>query len=369
MIFIYIILGLLLVILAVTLFNFFTAPMLEKGLIVQSDLKVSLLIPVRNEEKNINRCLTSVLKQSHSNLEICILDDHSEDNTASIVSDFAQSDKRVKLISGKPLPAEWTGKNWACHQLAHQATGDIIIFTDADNQLSADAVNHTLGWMQKLNLDFLSAFPQQHYSSFWERLIAPSVYMTVYAYLPLWMTYYSKQPSLAAANGQWLALTKQAYNKIGGHESVKKEIVEDTALSRKAKSEGLKLITLSGRHDVTGFMYQGFKDVFSGFSKNLYGLTGYQILPFLFLLFVMISGTIVPYFLLFTDVFFWGFSLVLINLLIKSLIAFKYREPFLESVLLHPLAILITVIVALNSLHWYLRGWFYWKDRKVYYAK
>lgn len=369
MILIYSVLVILLIIFSVTLFNFFTAPMLEKGTESSQDQNISILIPARNEANNIKRCLESMCQQTHENLEIIVLDDHSTDATSDLIQSFRKRDSRVQLINGKNLPDGWTGKNWACHQLAEQATGDVLIFTDADNQLSDKAVTHTLGWMQKLKLDFLSAFPQQHYASFWERLIAPTVYMTVYAYLPLWLTFYSKQPSLAAANGQWLAMTKTAYQKIGGHQRVKSEIVEDTALSREVKSEGLKILTLSGRHDVIGFMYQGFQDVFNGFSKNCYGLTDYKIIPFLFLLTIMIFGYLMPYYLIFTEYVLWGLLLVLINFLMKSLISIKYKEPFFETVILHPVAILLTLIVAVNSLRWYLRGWFYWKDRKVYYSK
>ena len=107
----------------------------------QSNTKVSLLIPARNEEGSIGSCLRSLINQDHQNLEIIVLDDHSTDRTRAIVE---SQNPKIKLISGKPIPAGWTGKNWACHQLSKQATGDILFFIDADAVLEPAAITSVL---------------------------------------------------------------------------------------------------------------------------------------------------------------------------------------------------------------------------------
>lgn len=215
---------LLAVIIGITLVNVVFGPRLKDGPTCSTQPKVSVLIPVRNEEKNIAICLRSLLKQNYDNFEILVLDDFLYDNTRKIVQSFAP---KVKLIEGKQLPTGWTGKNWACHQLSCVAQGEILLFTDADNFYHPHAIVCTIGWMQKLNLDLLSTFPQQTTKTFPEKLVVPVVDLFVYSFLPLWLTYLTRFPSLAAANGQWIAIKKTSYKKLGGHESVKAQVVED----------------------------------------------------------------------------------------------------------------------------------------------
>ena len=360
----YLMIGFLTIVFIVTLLNAITAPMLKNGPIPINHPLVSILIPVRNESKNIQSCLKSLLDQDYPNFEILVLDDFSIDNTAEIVKSFARDD-RVKYVQGKELPDGWTGKNWACYQLSHCATGEILIFTDADNNYERDAISKTVGWMQKLNLDLFSAFPQQRTHTLAEKLVVPSVYMTVYCYLPLWLTYYLPSPSLAAANGQWIAFAKQAYQKLGGHESAKNQIVEDTWLARFAKKQNLKTITTAGTGIVYGRMYHNWSEVWHGFSKNLFGLMGYQAASFLALLFIMIIGYVCPYFLLFHTSFAkYAVIAVAFNVIIRSVLTFKYKDPVM-TILLHPLAILITIIIGLNSMRVFKRGNVEWKGRKI----
>ncbi len=357
-------------VLCTTLFNFLTAPMLKNGPAPKFFPKVSILIPARNEEHNLPNGLGRLILQDYPSLEICVLDDHSSDNTSAVVMEWRQKYPQIKLLKGKTLPYGWTGKNWACQQLGETATGDILIFTDADNIYSKDAVSKTIGWMQKLELHFFSAFPQQVYRSLAEKLVGTSIYMTVYSYLPLWLTWFIRFSSLAAANGQWLAMTKYTWNKLGGHTCVKGEVVEDTAMSRLAKAQGFNILTTSGQGAVTGAMYQGFHDVWQGFSKNMFGLMDYQIVPFILLLAFMLTHYVLPYLLLgFTAFQFWAGLAVGINLLIRILIAIKYKEPFWSSVFLHPFAILLTVIIGINSLRWYQKGFYVWKGRQLPFHK
>lgn len=327
--------------------------------------KVSILVPARNEERNIARVLNSLILQKYPNLEIIILDDNSTDATAAIASEYALRDSKIKVLSGSDLAQAWLGKNWACKQLADIATGDILIFTDADNFHHPDAVSNTLSAMEKLNLDMLSAFPQQKTSSFWEKLIVPMIDLIVYSGLILWSSRYIPHKAFAAANGQWIAVKKDAYDKIGGHAAVKHHIVEDVALARCFKQKGHKTLVAAGTGIVFGKMYDSFCEIWFGLSKNLFGLTNFKSLPFLGLMSGLFAISLLPFILLFSQKFF-QFALIMIaaNLVWKILLAVFYKHNFL-SVALFPLAALVFIAIGINSFIQSKWGELQWKGRRI----
>ncbi|MEL6824229.1 MAG: glycosyltransferase family A protein, partial [Calditrichota bacterium] len=147
----------LLIVLGITLSNVLFAPMLKNAPSPGKTPTVSVLIPARNEEMNIGNCLTSLSAQTYPSLEIIVLDDQSSDKTTTIVQQHSLKDNRIRLIRGTPLKDGWTGKNWACHQLSKQASGNYLIFTDADTTHHPDAVRNSIGWMQARSLTLLSS--------------------------------------------------------------------------------------------------------------------------------------------------------------------------------------------------------------------
>ena len=358
--------ALLTMIFLVSLFNTLTAPMVRKGPQPRRTLMVSLLVPARDEEHTIARCLESLCAQEYSELEIIILDDHSQDRTTAIVRDRAAVDPRLRLVQGEPLPEGWTGKNWACHQLSREASGEILLFTDADNFHAPFAVARTVGWIEKLDLDLFSAFPQQITLSWAEKLVVPIFDLFVYSLLPLWLTWYSRFPSLSAANGQWLAFTRRGYVKSGGHAAVRGHIVEDTALSRRAKQLGLKTITASGRGAVYGRMYTSPREVWLGFAKNAFGLMNFRALPYFLFMGFLFFIFVLPYLLLLVPALrIWALPAVGLNILLRLMVALKFGQPLVYSVILHPLSILATITVGLASFYYFLKGNIAWKGRAV----
>jgi len=350
----------------ITLFNVLTAPMLKYAPARKIAPRVSVLVPARNEEKNIDACLEGLIEQDYPNLEIFVLNDDSADDTAAIVRQFSARDQRVQLIDGAPLPAGWLGKNWACHQLSEQATGEIFIFTDADNRYSPQAVAHTIGWMQKYDLGLLSAFCHQITETLPEKLAVPVVNMFVYSYLPLWLTYYGKGASLAAANGQWLAFTRAAYAKIGGHRAVCHHVVEDVELSRLAKRHGEKILAASARDEVFSRMYHSSREVWEGYSKNLFGLMNFKAVPFFITLVLLFFIHVAPYILVwFKPLTMLALSTIAMNVLIRFLLAIKFAQPVFTSTLLHPVSILYIILIGFNSYRCYKTGSLKWKGRAV----
>ncbi|HNT64222.1 MAG TPA: glycosyltransferase family 2 protein [bacterium] len=360
------ILVILLIHLAVVLFNALSAPLVKNGPLPTASPRVSVLVPARNEEKKIHTCLAALQKQKYAKLEITVLDDQSTDRTAEIVRQFAAVDSRFHLIEGKPLPEGWTGKNWACHQLSQQSDTDILIFTDADNWISADAVAKTVGWMQKYGLALFSCFPQQITRTWGEKLVVPMFDLFVYGFLPLQLTYRTRFASLAAANGQWMAFDRRSYLALGGHHRVRHHIVEDVEFSRLMKKLGCKIITASGRDAVFGRMYTNWPEVWQGFSKNAFGLVAFKTIPFIALLVMLTAIYILPY----VGLILWPYNQLLLaavgmNLAIRAITAIKFKQPIFCSIVLHPLAVALTLAIGVNSLVKHRQGEIDWKGRAV----
>jgi chlorobactene glucosyltransferase len=371
---IYMALAVLTVFLAITLYNYLTAPMLREiptpSSLTQyaSEPRVSVLIPARNEAANIGNCLVGLIAQTYGNIEIIVLDDHSEDATGQIVQEYAAQFPHVRLVQGRPLPPEWTGKNWACQQLSASANqlSTIYIFTDADTTHAQNAVENTVRRMQRYDLSMLSAFPQQITNTLPEQLAVPVVDMFVYAGLPLWLTYASAYPSLAAANGQWIAFTRQAYTELGGHLSVRTHIVEDVELSRATKQRGLRMMTHAGTDTVFCRMYQSFDDVWQGFTKNLFGLVGYSTIGFFALLTMLFVACVLPYFTVWFVEYRWiSLGAIVLNMLLRLAISVKYKHPIVVSVLLHPVSIGFVIGIGINSFRQVQRGSIQWKNRAI----
>ena len=358
--------ALLSAVLAVTLFNAISAPMLKKVISLRNRPRVSVLIPARNEEANIGTCIEGFLSQNYDNFEIHVLDDQSTDGTGAIIEKLSEQHPEVQAIRGKSLSAGWTGKNWACHQLSQSANGEILIFTDADNCPAPNAVANTVAYMQKFELGLLSAFPEKITETLAEQLVVPVVDMFVYAGLPLWLTYFSRFPSLAAASGLWIAVTREAYQRIGGHQAVSNQIVEDVELSRLAKRKGIRILTSAGTRVVACRMYHSFSEVWAGFSKNLFGLVRYKTVPFFALMLVLFLMCVLPY----ITVWFTSFtkiSLIAIsmNVVMRTVLALKYKYLFFTSVFLHPFGVLLTLLIGINSFCQVKRGRLQWKGRQI----
>ncbi|GIV69873.1 glycosyltransferase [Caldilinea sp.] len=232
--------------------------------------KVSVLIPARNEAAHIGDALEDLTQQAFPGLEILVLDDHSEDATAEIVCAFMRRAPEVRLLCGKALPAGWTGKNWACAQLASAATGDILLFADADVRWRPGALRSVLHAMETLDADLLTVWPTQITVTWMERLTVPLMAMAVMAYLPIWLAHTFYHPLAAAANGQCMAFRRSAYEVIGGHAAVRAAIVEDVRLAQKIKEAGLHLRMADGSGLVICRMYRGAREALDGYTKNIF---------------------------------------------------------------------------------------------------
>jgi glycosyltransferase involved in cell wall biosynthesis len=225
-----------------------------------------VLVPARDEALRLPDLLAGLLAQDV--IEIVVLDDQSSDGTDAVVLRAAAADPRVRLVRGTPPRPGWTGKNWACLQLAAVACGDVLAFCDADVILAPGAVDACWAQMCAQNADVFSVFPRQHTATLGERLLVPLIDDVLLAFLPHCLLRLPV-PSAATANGQLLMFRRGAYDRLGGHAAVADDITEDLALAHRARRAGLRLGLALGGDLVGARMYSGYADSVRGFGKNL----------------------------------------------------------------------------------------------------
>jgi len=237
--------------------------------------RVSVLIPARNEATRISATIRTALDQTYSNFELVILDDASTDNTAQVVTDLLQGDTRARFVqSAELVAAGWLGKPWACQRLAHQATGDILVFVDADVTLEPDALTLCIQLMQDSQIDIMCPHPQQIATTFAQRMVQPLLHWSWLTTLPLDVAETSSRSSLTAGNGQLLMITREMYDRIGGHESVKDQVLEDINLVRAVKLAGGKGGVVDGSAVAHCEMYETDKEMIRGYTKSLWDAFG-----------------------------------------------------------------------------------------------
>jgi glycosyltransferase involved in cell wall biosynthesis len=261
---------------AVAAANAVLAPRLHRTGRAARAVRVSVLVPARDEAENLRRNLPALLGQDHGGCEVLVLDDGSTDGTAEAVRALAAGARgRLRLLAGAPLPPGWTGKNWACHQLSRAAAGDVLLFCDADVHAAPHAVAATVALLERHGAGAMTALPRQRTGGWAEAAVVPLVaQVPVLALLPLWLVPRVRAPSVGMGNGQWLAFTREAYAASGGHHAVRGDVLDDVRLARRAKAAGVRLVVALAPRTLEVRMYRGWRQVRDGFRKNLYPLLG-----------------------------------------------------------------------------------------------
>jgi len=241
---------------------------------------ISVLVPARNEAKNIDALMRCLMAQTESlDLEILIADDNSTDETASIVLNWTHKstlNRPIQLIQiTKPPPQGWLGKTWACHLLSQRANGTVLIFLDADVRLFPNAISQAVQMLQSAGLSMLSPYPRQLVASGLARLIQPLLQWSWLTFLPL---DYSERPKtsvlLAAANGQFLVCDADSYRAVRGHQAVANEVIDDVELARAFKSHGFRVGMANGTDMASCQMYETDDELIEGYSKSLWRAFG-----------------------------------------------------------------------------------------------
>ena len=230
--------------------------------------RVSAIIPARNEAANIARVVTSLAGQPDIR-EILVVDDQSQDQTPEILADLGKEIPLLRTLRVESLPDGWMGKTYAVTQGARAATGDWLLFTDADTEHLPGSLAALLERAEAEHADLLSVSPGQETPTWWEKAVIPVIYVKLSGLFRFEDVSDPNSPA-AAANGQYLLVRREAYQRMGGHAAVKSEILEDVELARRIKSQGGRLIFLPGAESVRTRMYRNFGEMWRGWKKNLY---------------------------------------------------------------------------------------------------
>lgn len=268
----------------------------DKSTIADSDLPfISVLIPARNEEGKIERCIESILNQDYPNFELIIIDDRSTDRTGEIIAGYAEKDPRVKFVQGKDAPDGWIGK---CNALAHSvryASGDWFIFTDADTYHHPNSLRDAVSYAVESKLDLLSFVPVQELGSFPERLVMP-VLLSSFLLGDPFNTVNDQDAKRAYAYGQYVMCRRDPYIATGGHQAVRDEIVEDHAMARVFKEKGYKIGVADGKSLYSVRMYTDWESMWQGWTKNLYSFIDSKVSNLFIILVLMNTVLLLPYF-------------------------------------------------------------------------
>jgi hypothetical protein len=232
---------------------------------------VSLVIPARNEARNIARCAESALAADYPRLEVIVVDDHSTDGTGEIVRAIAERDARARVVVPEALPDGWFGKQWACTAGHAAARGEIIGFLDADTWQAPDLVPRVVNAMRSRGSDMLTVAGDQEMGTFWEKMLQPQLFAILLGrYGGTEVVNESRHPTEKIANGQCLFVRREAYEAIGGHASVRDKVAEDLALAQRFFTLGHRSTMVLGREQLSTRMYTSRAELIAGWGKNIY---------------------------------------------------------------------------------------------------
>jgi chlorobactene glucosyltransferase len=308
---------------------------------------VSVLIPARNEEANIERTVRSFLAQTWDPIEIIVIDDRSTDRTGEILRSIAGA--RLTVMSGEETPAGWLGKPWALHQASRIARGEIFLFVDADIFYEPSAIAAAVAHLETTGAAMVTLFPRIVMRSFWERVAMPQLAMAGFTFLPTWLANRTTIPLLGIGGGVGNMVRRADYEAAGGHETLRNEVVDDVGTARMLRRTGRRTVVARADDLVSVRMYESRRAIVEGFTKNTFAAFGRSYaLTILFALLGVIVH-VLPY----------GWALTGDPLAIATVVVITMTRialftslgyPLLDALWMHPLTILFWTWLSLRSM-------------------
>lgn len=332
--------------------SFRLTPYLDKfETIKHNNPKVSVILPARNEEEFLPKCLDSLIDQDYSNYEIIVIDDSSEDLTGNLILEYAKKNPKIIPVSAKPKPEGWMGKNWACIEGYKKATGELLLFTDADTTHARNVISLSVSNLLSQNLDALTVIPKLVSIDFWTKIT-----------LPMLSTFLHTRFSAVRVNdpskktgyffGSFFIIKQKTYESVGTHEGVKQEIIEDGALGKKVKDSGHKMKMVRGDHLINavwardrGTLWNALKRLMVPLYLQGHGIAVGIFFAVLFLLFVPFPVLLYSSILTFETI---SNSLLFVSSLIASILI--YTGAVIEVKIGLQLKIIYAVFAPLGSL-------------------
>ena len=323
------------------------------------EASVSILVPMRDEERNVDEVISSLLASTHlAQSELVVLDDHSTDSTAALLEKYPD----ITVHSGIDLPADWLGKNFACHQLVTHSSGEYLVFVDADVRLAPNAIAASISCMNSLGWEFISPYPRQKAETFLERLIQPLLQWSWLSSVPLRFAERGKFPSMIIANGQFMIIKRNAYIQSGGHKAIRGEVLDDLELARLLTKSGFTGGVADGSEVAACRMYQSGAELTAGYTKSLWRAFGSASGSLLTSAYLFATGVLPLILALSGFRAAWiGYFLVVISRYVSSL---RTRSNP-SAALLHPLSILSLIALIAWSWQKKLTHQLVWRGRSV----
>lgn len=357
---------------AFLLFFFWTylnAIFLKKDNIISKEIppEISIILPVRNEEKHIEACLESLFCQSHKPKEIIVIDDGSTDKTFEIVSFLLKKNPILKLIKIDCFPAGWFGKNYANYLGAGKSSGQWLLFTDADTIHDPLALSTSLSFAVKNNLDALSLIPHFIMKPF-ERFILPAIFIFVSFLFPIPLVN-KRNSSIALGYGPYIFIKRDVYFKIGGHENIKNKILDDFALINNIKNNGFTYYFAGGLELLSVKPFENLNGLVSSWAKVLYPLLKGNYIQIMGC-FVFFFASLMPIFLIIDSFLLGSVLFLLLSILLYSLWVLLFASinyliirinPFYG--LIYPVNIIILFALVTISIYKFYYGGINWKGR------
>ena len=314
---------------------------------------VSILIPARNEERNIGRLLDSLSIQDHPSFECLIYDDDSEDGTWEVLS--SNNDARIRALKGGDLPSGWQGKNHACYQLAKEAKGQVFLFLDADTQFLQPGSLRIL--CERFNsrgpASVITCIPDLRGKG---RLVATMVGTVILGGMPWWLKSRIPFSLLSGVNGQCWMINRDDYERLTPHSVVRGEVLEDIMIGRYLHKNGIVPQLIDAKKELAVHMYDSFMESWRGFQKNAAAVMGPG-------LFVSLAVLILFTLLFVVAPIFYPF-LILVLLVVKLLTDWAMGQPP-WLVLFTPVSYILAILIGLDSIVKRARGTTSWKGRIV----
>ena len=260
--------------LATTILNVWLIPRLRRAAATSGPL-ISIVIPARNEERNIERTVRAMLAQTYSSLEVIVIDDRSSDRTGEILSGIAREDSRLVIINGEETPPDWLGKPWACHQGSRIARGELLLIVDADVYYEPDAVASMVAYMNEHpEIAMTAAFPRFELVGFWEHIAMPMLDVTALMFMPTWLSNRTTIVAFGIGGGTGNLIRRRDFDDIGGYTALHNAVVDDVGMAQQLRARGKRTHGLMADDFVSLRMYHGAREIIEGFTKNVFTAFG-----------------------------------------------------------------------------------------------
>jgi chlorobactene glucosyltransferase len=343
-----------------TILNLLLLPRLSERR-ASSSPRVSVIIPARNEEKVIERTVRALLAQTYPDFEVIVVDDRSTDRTSDILA--AIEDPHLVVVHGAEKPDGWLGKPWALYQGSQRASGDLLLFVDADLIYRPGTLDAAVAHMEERGVAMLALLPHFELHGFWENAGMPQLALTIFTYMPSWLADRYQVVALAIGGGPGNLVRRDDYAAIGGHEPLRDAVVDDVALARRMRASGRRTEMVRADRFVSLHMYEGAQEIIDGFTKNCFAIFGRRYMLALSTTVLVVIFHLLPYVLAcFGDPL--AIATVVVISITRVILFRALRYPLWNALLLHPAMIAMWGWIFIRSM-WLtgVRRQLHWRGR------